>query len=580
MAQLADAFTDTDGVDLFSHVADVGAFNWTNAFSGASPTLADINSNAARFYSPNSLFSASITPRSFTTNDQWAEITYSSLAGTPGVFVRGSYDGDTSPAPGYICYRAEHYSDGKVYLSKVSLLSRSLVGYLNGGTGVAVTGTSGTLRIEANGTTITVYFNGVAKITVTDSSITTGRRCGIWCFPTSGNNCRINSFNASDANVTTATSYTFSGPSIGAISTASSNFTISPIGGDWPVGQTISLASTGSGTFSQSNPIATSGSTPITVTYTPSSQTGSPHTISVTASPTLGTNPASLSYTVVAYTTVSTVSPNGQALTILVPVAYSATAGAHLLLYAHSNNGSSSEFTTRANANWAAFLDDCIAKGYIICGSALNGNNWGNDASLASMVDMYAYLVTHYRCLKTLLWSQSMGGLASLLAVNDDRIPRVKGWMGVLPVCNLADMFDSNSGTYASGIRTAYGIASDGSDYAALTAGHDPVLLSDLDAFANKGFMWISSPDDTVVNEAANSTAMHDLIEATAYEATQLHTTGDHSSANSYAVMLDNAPSFFERCLAIPDGTGSGNTNTAERQLLREIVESIYAVIG
>lgn len=554
MGSLADTFTNTDGTDLFAHSG--GGFSWIKVFDSTNATVADINTNRARFTGPDSQHHAALTPASFSTNDQWAEVSYTSLAGAPGVFVRGSWTGDSSPS--YDAYRAEHYPDGKVYLSRVSLLYRSVV-YLNGGAGVTVTGT-GTLRVEANGSTIRVLFNGVEKISVTDTSVTAGKRCGIWVFPTSGNDAIVDDFSARDANITEATSYTFTGPVIGANNTESTDFTISPVGGDWPTGQTVSLATTGAGTFSDSNPIALSGGNPITVTYTPTSLVGSPHVLSITASPALGTNPASINYEVVGYTTVTTTSPNGQSITVLVPQSYSATAGAHIVLYAHGNNGTHTEVASRTSVDRAAFLDELIDAGYIVAGSNLNGNNWGNSASLASMVDLYAYLVTNYRCRSTLLWGTSMGGLSSLLAIADDRIPRVKGWLGILPVCDLANMFGGNSGTYAAGIRTAYGIAANGSDYATLTDGHDPVLLEDVSAFANIGFMSISSPDDTVVDEAENSTAMHALVASVVFENNHLHTTGDHGSLNSYAVMLANAPAFFTRCLAIPEGTGGTNT--------------------
>lgn len=148
----------------------------------------------------------------------------------------------------------------------------------------------------------------------------------------------------------------------------------------------------------------------------------------------------------------------------------------------------------------------------------------------------------------------------SLLAPHDGRVPRIKGWLGSVPVCNLADMFGANAGTYAAGIRTAYGIAANGSDYATLTDGHDPVLL-DPEVYAGMGMMFISSPSDTIVDEAENSETMFDLVNGVAYEATHLHHTGDHGDVSSYEVALDNAIDFFARCVAIPDGTGGG-TNT------------------
>lgn len=56
--------------------------------------------------------------------------------------------------------------------------------YTSLGTGTATRATSDVLKIEANGTAIKGYVNGVEDVSVTDSSITTGD-FGIWVFATS-----------------------------------------------------------------------------------------------------------------------------------------------------------------------------------------------------------------------------------------------------------------------------------------------------------------------------------------------------------------------------------------------------------
>ena len=552
MTQVSDAFTDSNGTDITAHSA--GGITWAKVGTG---TLT-IQSNALNLASI-STFCGGMTGKIFSTSDQWASIDVTT--DSVGPFVRGSYTGDGGTLYGaYWC----QISGTTVYLYRINILfgTYTLI------TSAAAGGSSGTLRIEANGTTISVKVNGVQKISVTDSNITAGQRCGIFYL----GNKSCDNFAAQDANITTATSYTFTGPSSGAINAASSNFTLSPVGGDWPTGQSISISSDGTGTFSNGGSVSPTGGNPVTFTYTPTTLAGSPHTISVNAGPDLGTDPASLDYAVLGYSTVSTSSPNGQAINVLVPVGYSATTGANIILYCHSNNGIESEVGDRTDANRAAFIDALIAGGYVIAGSLLNGNNWGNNAGLASLVDLYAYLVTNYRCLKTLLWGQSMGGLPALLAISDARIPRVKGVLAVVPVCNLAAMFDNNTGTYAATIRTAYGIAANGSDYSTLTAGHDPVLL-DADVFENIGIMLISSPSDTIVDEAENATTFAALVDGVAYETTHLHHTGNHGDTSSHASALANAPAFFERCLAIPEGTGGG-TNTDEWDQLRSVARS------
>lgn len=549
MTQISDAFTNSNGTDITAHTA--GGITWSKIGTGTMT----IQSNALNLASI-STFCACMTGKIFTTDDQWAQCDVTS--DSSGCFVRGSYTGDGGTL--YGAYWAQ-ISGTTVYLYRISLLFGSYILVSSAAAG----GSSGTLRIEANGSTISVKVNGVTKISVTDTNITAGKRCGVFFI----GNKTVDTFSAQDANITTATSYTFTGPTSGAINAASTSFTLTPVGGDWPTSQSIAISSDGTGTFSNGGSVSPTGGNPVTFTYTPTTLAGSPHTLSVVATPALGTDPASLDYTVLGYSTVATTSPNGQAINVLVPAGYSATTGANIILYCHSNNGTQTEVGDRIDANRAALIDALIADGYVIAGSLLNGNNWGNNAGLASLVDLYAYLVTNYRCLKTLMWGQSMGGLAALLSMSDARLPRVKGILAVVPVCNLANMFSNNAGTYAAGIRTAYGIAANGSDYSTLTAGHDPVLLS-ASLFENLGVMLISSPSDTIVNEAANSTAMYTLLNGTAYEVTQVHHTGDHGDTSSHAAALANAPDFFERCLEIPEGTGGG-TNTDLWDNLRSV---------
>jgi hypothetical protein len=95
-----------------------------------------------------------------------------------------------------------------------------------------------------------------------------------------------------------ATSYTFTGPTSGLVNAASTNFTVTPNGD--ATGIVVTPATNGSGSFTPSS-VTFSGATPATFTYTPTSTTGSPHTLSVTDNGGL-TDPASIGYTVLSGT--------------------------------------------------------------------------------------------------------------------------------------------------------------------------------------------------------------------------------------------------------------------------------------
>jgi hypothetical protein len=100
-----------------------------------------------------------------------------------------------------------------------------------------------------------------------------------------------------------ASTYTFDGPSSGTVNVESTDFTVTP---DGPWTGTITPDSTGLGTFTPEFLTWSGSSDAKTFTYTPTSTAGSPHTISVTADPALGTDPTSKNYTVNEYVAVAT----------------------------------------------------------------------------------------------------------------------------------------------------------------------------------------------------------------------------------------------------------------------------------
>ncbi len=95
----------------------------------------------------------------------------------------------------------------------------------------------------------------------------------------------------------TPTTATLTGPTSGTVNVASTNFTVTL---DEAADQTYTItpASTGTGTFDPASPTITAGNTSVTFTYTPASTTGSPHSISITTSPSLSYSGSPISYTV------------------------------------------------------------------------------------------------------------------------------------------------------------------------------------------------------------------------------------------------------------------------------------------
>ena len=192
-----------------------------------------------------------------------------------------------------------------------------------------------------------------------------------------------------------------------------------------------------------------------------------------------------------------TVFPDGVADTLIVCVPD--TASEVLVICAHGHNGNQ---TTINSTRMIETRDRFIDNGWVVASPFAHGNSWGNDVCIADYVRVHGWAVTNLSTTKTLLHGQSMGALNLVNVLSRNAIPDVLGFVSIDGALNLATAFAS--GSYKSAIRTAYGIASDDSDYAALTAGHDGVLLSP-NSFNGTRILLEASPADTSISKTNNA---------------------------------------------------------------------------
>lgn len=179
-----------------------------------------------------------------------------------------------------------------------------------------------------------------------------------------------------------------------------------------------------------------------------------------------------------------------------------------LVIYAHGYGDVGDEVMGQPAA-MQSILREMINSGYMVAAPNLGGSqNWGNPTSSDQLVLHYQYLRDNFPIGPIILIGHSMGGLATLTALRKRRIPGVVGWVGVEPVCSLRAMYDQNyANEHAGTIRTAYGIASDGSDYAAKTAGYDP-MVSRAPEFRGVPMLMFASPGDSVVRKVNHADAL------------------------------------------------------------------------
>ncbi len=169
-----DLFTGTDGTSIASHTPDGGG-TWSTVFAsgGTGPdlriksnrVLPTISSGAPTSTTVQSWLSGSSNADCAAEVDAYVySVTGSSVM--VGCRVTGA---NTSVA--YL-YRAVLADDGTLTLSKIVNGSYTVLGTYSAGT--LTVGSTYTVRVEAIGTAIKAYINGVQRISVTDSSVTAG----------------------------------------------------------------------------------------------------------------------------------------------------------------------------------------------------------------------------------------------------------------------------------------------------------------------------------------------------------------------------------------------------------------------
>lgn len=225
------------------------------------------------------------------------------------------------------------------------------------------------------------------------------------------------------------------------------------------------------------------------------------------------------------YTTVDSTA-GGQTIKVLIPDNYVASA----VVYHHGAGETAASLTS--DTLKAGVLARLLSDGYLVASSDAAGENWGNQAGLDAYSALQSHLVTNYAPTKTAIFSQSMGGCTGLLTAAAG-FTGLCAWFGIYPVCSLSNMFGSNAGTYAGAIRTAYGIAANGSDYASKTSGFDPLLKS-ASLFGRLPMRFWSSSGDTVVTKVANSDAMASLVSGSKAESGNVVCTGDHGHTSHF----------------------------------------------
>lgn len=222
-----------------------------------------------------------------------------------------------------------------------------------------------------------------------------------------------------------------------------------------------------------------------------------------------------------------TVDPYGSGDTVLVLIPEGVADGqpVTLMLVAHGHGGS--EQTMYGGLSEIRYGG--IDRGWILASAYASGNAWSNDAALNDYTRVWQWISDTWQVDDVLLHGVSMGGLTMANLYYRDIIPEVRAMAGVDSAVNLRAAYDGN---YGAAIRAAYGIASDGSDYAAKTTWHNPCLLPAA-GWHGKNLLLTGSDADTAI---AKSQHLDVLVDAMGpYPTLTTYTgTGTHVAVENY----------------------------------------------
>lgn len=129
-----------------------------------------------------------------------------------------------------------------------------------------------------------------------------------------------------------------------------------------------------------------------------------------------------------------------------------------------------------------------------------SGDSYGAPRSLQDIRDVYNIVCATVPVAGVVLVANSMGAMVALNAITHDVVPGVLGVYLTDPVTNLSWSFN---GPRRELIRTAYGIAQDGTDYEEKTEGFDPNLCNWTE-FKGTPIHIIGSTGDTMVPFASH----------------------------------------------------------------------------
>jgi hypothetical protein len=190
--------------------------------------------------------------------------------------------------------------------------------------------------------------------------------------------------------------------------------------------------------------------------------------------------------------------------------------------------------------------------GYVVLSQKMHGDQFGNTTAQTDLTNgiNWAEGISGWTVKHVLLWGESMGGGAMAAAYARKSVPNVRAAFLAAPLLDYTYEPPGADPTLKSALYAAYGVAADGSDLAAKTAGFSPMSRDAAD-YTGIRVLISSSSQDPTVTQTQNAIAWINKITPVASDIYDYRTTGGHVSAQHYP--QTEIVTYFDEAIALAE---------------------------
>lgn len=225
--------------------------------------------------------------------------------------------------------------------------------------------------------------------------------------------------------------------------------------------------------------------------------------------------------------------------------------GVPTVVYTHGNSGAYNQFA--ATAAFAGTRNWMIDNGWAWVESAGGGlSSWGNAAARRSYAEAFAHVNSILNVGKVVVLGRSMGGLVAYWLFLYEPTISAKA-VGLIVNSGTTDLMRRIGAPPGDGsIRSAFGLAADGSDWDSKLPGFDPMQYP-VEAWSGKKVLQLYGTADTTVPPDIHGQAwIKKYAAACAFADVDVRIGGDHSTENGSYLQTSAMTGFLSRLTDAP----------------------------